>query len=270
MKAETDYENIAKRMKSSKQKADRNLESALPRKKDLIGAQNKRFNKSEREKNPHRNPVKTDSTEEHVNPSERKSNSQEPSTSWHRHRNTDKTVKEDPIVTDQTYEKIPITDNNKTDKHISEQMFQYHAQPPADQTLNITANEIESDEELDVILLKAMKTKTKMIQEGLIQCCIWDFAGEKDYYVTHQTFLTSNAIYIIVADVNKDIKTLDMIAQDKDFDSIGGKNLHIKELEIGLCYMFHSCKGKRQVKIKDAEIITRVHSSQLTQRVIKE
>ncbi|CAG2224646.1 unnamed protein product [Mytilus edulis] len=36
-------------------------------------------------------------------------------------------------------------------------------------------------------------------------CGLWDFAGQKDFYATHQVFLTSTAIYLVVADMETDI-----------------------------------------------------------------
>ena len=30
---------------------------------------------------------------------------------------------------------------------------------------------------------------------------MWDFAGQRDYYVTHKVFLSSSAIYLLVFDL---------------------------------------------------------------------
>ncbi|XP_052082642.1 uncharacterized protein LOC127720206 isoform X2 [Mytilus californianus] len=38
-------------------------------------------------------------------------------------------------------------------------------------------------------------------------CGLWDFAGQKEFYCTHQAFLTSSAIYLVVADMKTDILT---------------------------------------------------------------
>ncbi|CAC5390652.1 unnamed protein product [Mytilus coruscus] len=35
-------------------------------------------------------------------------------------------------------------------------------------------------------------------------CGFWDFAGQKEFYATHQTFLSRNAIYLLVVDVSED------------------------------------------------------------------
>lgn len=77
-------------------------------------------------------------------------------------------------------------------------------------------------EKMNEIILDSKKKQELMKSEGLVQCGIWDFAGQKDYYATHQTFFTPHAIYILVTDLNEDIKA---IKHDKglDFNSIGGK-----------------------------------------------
>ncbi|CAC5396546.1 unnamed protein product [Mytilus coruscus] len=68
------------------------------------------------------------------------------------------------------------------------------------------------------IISEAQSVKDKMTSEGLVECGIWDFAGQKDYYATHQTFFTPYAIYILVADITDDIKDVE---GDADFDVIG-------------------------------------------------
>ena len=34
---------------------------------------------------------------------------------------------------------------------------------------------------------------------------IWDFGGQLVYYTTHQTFLSQNAIYLLVVDMTKEL-----------------------------------------------------------------
>ncbi|CAC5421161.1 unnamed protein product [Mytilus coruscus] len=53
-------------------------------------------------------------------------------------------------------------------------------------------------------------------------CELWDFAGQKEFYATHQAFLTSSAVYLVVADMKDDI----LSEEDKpkcsaDFQHIG-------------------------------------------------
>ncbi|XP_063409500.1 uncharacterized protein LOC134692836 isoform X2 [Mytilus trossulus] len=72
-------------------------------------------------------------------------------------------------------------------------------------------------EQMDQILDKVQKDQDKMASESLVECGIWDFAGQKDYYATHQTFLNPHAIYLLVTNISDDISATD---DDTNFDSI--------------------------------------------------
>ncbi|CAC5404652.1 unnamed protein product [Mytilus coruscus] len=52
-------------------------------------------------------------------------------------------------------------------------------------------------------------------------CGIWDFAGQKDFYATHQAFLTNSAIYLVVADMDDDIVKQDVKQFNADFQHVG-------------------------------------------------
>lgn len=57
-------------------------------------------------------------------------------------------------------------------------------------------------------------------------CRFWDFAGQKEFYATHQTFLNPNAVYLLVVDVSTDFTSKtpnDML--DKEFETSGGNKL---------------------------------------------
>ncbi|KAL3887731.1 hypothetical protein ACJMK2_000124 [Sinanodonta woodiana] len=53
---------------------------------------------------------------------------------------------------------------------------------------------------------------------------IWDFAGQYTFYTTHQAFLTSRAIYLLVIDLSQQIT--DFIQDDKCFLDAEGIKLH--------------------------------------------
>lgn len=59
-------------------------------------------------------------------------------------------------------------------------------------------------------------------------CGFWDFAGQSDFYATHQTFLSGNAVYLLVVDISKDFtpNTFDKMIERK-FDAIGGLNIKL-------------------------------------------
>ncbi|CAG2239834.1 unnamed protein product [Mytilus edulis] len=58
--------------------------------------------------------------------------------------------------------------------------------------------------------------------EEFADCAFWDFAGQKEFYATHQTFLSANAVYLLVVDISEDFqsKTYENMIE-KEFDSIG-------------------------------------------------
>lgn len=37
---------------------------------------------------------------------------------------------------------------------------------------------------------------------------VWDFAGDRQFYNTHQTFLSKEALYIVTADMTKDVESI--------------------------------------------------------------
>ncbi|CAG2213570.1 LRRK2 [Mytilus edulis] len=47
-------------------------------------------------------------------------------------------------------------------------------------------------------------SKTANQNEEFADCGFWDFAGQKEFYATHQTFLSTNAIYLLVVDISKE------------------------------------------------------------------
>ncbi|CAC5399888.1 MYBPC1 [Mytilus coruscus] len=66
-------------------------------------------------------------------------------------------------------------------------------------------------------------SKTAYQNEDFADCGFWDFAGQKEFYATHQTFLSTNAIYLLVVDISKDFadKTHKKMIED-EFDKVGG------------------------------------------------
>lgn len=65
--------------------------------------------------------------------------------------------------------------------------------------------------------------KTTYQNEDFADCGFWDFAGQKEFYATHQTFLSTNAIYLLVVDISKDFASKTHQAMiDNKFDKVGG------------------------------------------------
>ncbi|XP_044173306.1 uncharacterized protein LOC114955872 [Acropora millepora] len=59
-------------------------------------------------------------------------------------------------------------------------------------------------EEIETLIKKLQDEVDKMGSEDDIYSVLWDFAGESVYYETHQLFLTSRAIYLLVYDLSRD------------------------------------------------------------------
>ena len=61
-------------------------------------------------------------------------------------------------------------------------------------------------------------------KEFFADCVIWDFAGQKEFYATHQTFLTNSAIYLLTADLSKELSSQRLKKiYDVDFGKVGCK-----------------------------------------------
>ena len=58
--------------------------------------------------------------------------------------------------------------------------------------------------EIETLIKKLQDEVEKMESEDDIYSVLWDFAGESVYYETHQLFLTSKAIYLLVYDLSRD------------------------------------------------------------------
>lgn len=97
--------------------------------------------------------------------------------------------------------------------------------PKAKQHAHLHTDDQITDAMIDHMDDIFLEVKNKEVNSGdLVECGIWDFAGQKDYYVTHQTFFIQQAIYILVADIRE---TIGPIEFDENFksDSSGGKIL---------------------------------------------
>ncbi|VDI52546.1 Hypothetical predicted protein [Mytilus galloprovincialis] len=52
-------------------------------------------------------------------------------------------------------------------------------------------------------------------------CELWDFAGQKEFYATHQAFFTSSAVYLVVTDMEDDISKQGLSQCFADYQHIG-------------------------------------------------
>ncbi|VDI27951.1 Hypothetical predicted protein, partial [Mytilus galloprovincialis] len=70
------------------------------------------------------------------------------------------------------------------------------------------------------VLSKKSNSDTYSNQHAL--CSLWDFAGQKEFYATHQAFLTSGAVYLVVADIDDDISKRYVTQHFADYREVGG------------------------------------------------
>ncbi|VDI59317.1 Hypothetical predicted protein [Mytilus galloprovincialis] len=74
----------------------------------------------------------------------------------------------------------------------------------------------------DLYMLESV-ANCKLSKNEYADCGLWDFAGQKEFYATHQAFITSNCIFLLVADISKDVNTsAGTSMSQRGFDSIGG------------------------------------------------
>ena len=102
---------------------------------------------------------------------------------------------------------IPGSKVESQDKHVSSQMT------------NIINDKVE--EELNTFLDDL--ENSEFGAEPYIECRFWDFAGQKDYYATHQIFLNPHVLCLLVVDIMTDIKKIDTTL---NFDDIGGNSYY--------------------------------------------
>lgn len=61
-------------------------------------------------------------------------------------------------------------------------------------------NEENIEKMTSAIIQPFLYQKESKIQDMLASCWLWDFAGQKEFYATHQVFLSSVAVFILVTD----------------------------------------------------------------------
>ena len=74
--------------------------------------------------------------------------------------------------------------------------------------------------EIETLIRELGGRVDKMESEDYLYSVLWDFAGESVYYETHQLFLTSRAVYLLVYDLSRDPEKL---AQPVEKQGVFGK-----------------------------------------------
>lgn len=84
---------------------------------------------------------------------------------------------------------------------------------------------------VETLLEKACKAKVS--ENEYADCIMMDFAGHKEYYSTHQTFLTKNAIYLVLLslkDENPFDETVDEAGSLLSIANFEKKTKHLKSV----------------------------------------
>jgi GTPase SAR1 family protein len=83
---------------------------------------------------------------------------------------------------------------------------------------------LKSERHVELLDILSGAMNVELSEELLADCSIWDFAGQKDFYATHQAFLTNSAIYLLTADLSKELSSEKQKTRyDEEFDKIGCK-----------------------------------------------
>lgn len=96
---------------------------------------------------------------------------------------------------------------------------------------NINLEEIEDDAKLSSLVMPP-NLMSDMLSNTLSRhsstkcqyasCGLWDFAGQLEFYATHQAFLTGSAIYILVSSIDDDIEKRDVKQCFAEYKKLGG------------------------------------------------
>lgn len=73
------------------------------------------------------------------------------------------------------------------------------------------------------IIKSCLQHREREHDDMMALCFLWDFAGQKDFYATHQVFLSNSAVYLLVTD------SLDFTTEDKpgiDYEDSASKFSH--------------------------------------------
>lgn len=103
-----------------------------------------------------------------------------------------------------------ITDNVATEESISnitdmDTMTQEHSNITEIKSTDIedfpsSDNDENVKQMTSAIMESCVRRRVGGSQDMLAFCWLWDFAGQKDFYATHQVFLSTSAIYLLVTD----------------------------------------------------------------------
>ncbi|XP_071153047.1 probable serine/threonine-protein kinase roco6 [Mytilus edulis] len=151
-------------------------------------------------------------------------------------RNTSKPSQLDTNLINKTYAEVPaeqnisILDNASTnvikDNNVTLEIDNYVREIEVKHNENVTDTDLKDTLSLSMpsnLMSSVFSTtsSSNMPLNHYALCGLWDFAGQKEFYATHQAFLTNNAIYLVVAKMTDDISKQDVKQVFADFQRVG-------------------------------------------------
>ncbi|CAG2207988.1 unnamed protein product [Mytilus edulis] len=121
-------------------------------------------------------------------------------------------------MNENTLENMLNTDNNIDDEYIPSTDTGSHLSPNEGDIM--VSSPLMPKDLISQVLSSTPTSNTPSERHAL--CGLWDFAGQKEFYATHQAFLTSTAIYLLVADIADDICKKGVKQYFADFHNVGG------------------------------------------------
>ncbi|KAL3854739.1 hypothetical protein ACJMK2_013988, partial [Sinanodonta woodiana] len=105
--------------------------------------------------------------------------------------------------------------------------------------------------------------KLKRVKVAKAGVSLWDFAGQFVFYTTHQTFLTTRAVYLLVIDLSQQI-TADVEDDECFFDREGMKVCKVHDLVEVWLNSIHTCSPSPEAGIP-AVILVGTHADKISQ-----
>ncbi|XP_076084377.1 uncharacterized protein LOC143055119 [Mytilus galloprovincialis] len=125
-------------------------------------------------------------------------------------------------------------DNVKSEKANGHTVNNYLNENVSDPVNDENINEMTS-----TIIKSYLKSSTEEQNDMLAFCWLWDFAGQKDFYATHQVFLSKCAVYLLVTD-SLEFST----AENQGLDFEGSAEYVCFWFDVIHCYWSTTKKGR--------------------------
>ncbi|KAK3575710.1 hypothetical protein CHS0354_020176 [Potamilus streckersoni] len=145
---------------------------------------------------------------------------------------------------------LPVNADPDTNKEVKPPTSQPVDSPIARVVPEASSERVAKENKKDTVMeiLQLVNENSGNIEESMVEyaaLALWDFAGQFVFYTTHQTFLTSRAIYLLVIDLSQQIT--DFIKDDECFLDMEGIKL-CKDNEVIEIWMnsIHSCTPSSQ------------------------